>query len=92
MYRCTKMVYLLSLQLRYLELLKLRFGESHLQFCEVMLKDVADSRRINTNIHSKIETSEQKVLTRLLPFHHHKPLFSWINTVLEYTVGIPLQI
>jgi hypothetical protein len=27
-----------------------------------MLKDVADSRRINTNIHSKIESSEQKVL------------------------------
>lgn len=48
-------------QLRYLELLKLRFGESHLQFCEVMLKDVADSRRINANIHSKIETSSSQV-------------------------------
>ncbi|XP_032228390.1 anaphase-promoting complex subunit 2 isoform X2 [Nematostella vectensis] len=39
-------------ELRYLELLKLRFGESHLHFCEIMLKDVADSRRINSNIHS----------------------------------------
>ena len=37
-------------QLRYLELLKLRFGESHLHFCEIMLKDVADSRRINSHI------------------------------------------
>ncbi|CAB4014365.1 anaphase-promoting complex subunit 2-like, partial [Paramuricea clavata] len=52
--------YDIAKELRYLELLKLRFGESHLQFCEVMLKDVADSRRINTNIHSKIESSEQK--------------------------------
>lgn len=37
-------------ELRYLELLKLRFGESHLHFCEIMLKDVADSRRINSHI------------------------------------------
>lgn len=30
-----------------LELLKIRFGESALQACEVMLKDMADSRRLN---------------------------------------------
>jgi len=30
--------------------LQLRFGESQLHFCEVMLKDVADSKRINTRI------------------------------------------
>ncbi|XP_031558383.1 anaphase-promoting complex subunit 2-like [Actinia tenebrosa] len=42
-------------ELRYLELLKLRFGESHLHFCEIMLKDVADSRRINTHIHTHKE-------------------------------------
>ncbi|XP_033110113.1 anaphase-promoting complex subunit 2-like [Anneissia japonica] len=40
-------------ELRYLELLKLRFGESQLHFCEVMLKDVADSKRINANIKEK---------------------------------------
>lgn len=49
-------------QLHYLELLKLRFGESHLHYCEVMLKDVADSRRINANIHSKMKMSEKNVL------------------------------
>ncbi|XP_068619095.1 anaphase-promoting complex subunit 2 [Battus philenor] len=38
-------------EIRYLELLKLRFGESQLHFCEVMLKDVSDSRRINALIH-----------------------------------------
>ncbi|KAK3727174.1 hypothetical protein QZH41_015192, partial [Actinostola sp. cb2023] len=48
-------------ELRYLELLKLRFGESHLHFCEIMLKDVADSRRINTHIHTHRERSDEQV-------------------------------
>ncbi|KAJ4430988.1 hypothetical protein ANN_19581, partial [Periplaneta americana] len=39
-------------EIRYLELLKLRFGESQLHYCEVMLKDVYDSKRINTHLHS----------------------------------------
>ncbi|XP_046390821.1 anaphase-promoting complex subunit 2 [Ischnura elegans] len=39
-------------EIRYLELLKLRFGESHLHYCEVMLKDVYDSKRINAHVHS----------------------------------------
>lgn len=55
--------YLLNLsppwsQLRYLELLKLRFGESHLHFCEIMLKDVADSRRINSHIQASAAKSD----------------------------------
>ena len=33
-----------------LELLKLRFGESSLHKCEVMLKDMNDSKRINGNV------------------------------------------
>ncbi|KAM9779948.1 anaphase-promoting complex subunit 2 [Neosynchiropus ocellatus] len=37
-------------EIRNVELLKLRFGESHMHYCEVMLKDMADSRRINGNI------------------------------------------
>lgn len=39
-------------EIRYLELLKRRFGESQLHFCEVMLKDVYDSKRINAILHS----------------------------------------
>lgn len=39
-------------EIRYLELLKLKFGDAHLHYCEVMLKDVADSKRINSHIHS----------------------------------------
>ncbi|XP_078498279.1 anaphase-promoting complex subunit 2 isoform X2 [Lissotriton helveticus] len=37
-------------EIRNVELLKLRFGEAQMHYCEVMLKDMADSRRINANI------------------------------------------
>ncbi|XP_058462481.1 anaphase-promoting complex subunit 2 [Malaya genurostris] len=37
-------------ELRNLELLKLRFGETMLHSCEVMLKDIGDSKRINSHI------------------------------------------
>ncbi|KAG2487792.1 hypothetical protein HYH03_013636 [Edaphochlamys debaryana] len=39
-------------EVRTLELLKMRFGENAMHACEVMLKDVADSKRINTRIHA----------------------------------------
>lgn len=39
-------------EIRYLELLKRRFGDSQLHYCEVMLKDVHDSRRMNVHLHS----------------------------------------
>ena len=35
---------------RHVELLKLRFGDTSLHNCEVMLKDISDSRRINARI------------------------------------------
>ncbi|XP_075912272.1 anaphase-promoting complex subunit 2 [Petromyzon marinus] len=42
--------YNMAREIRNLELLKLRFGDVFMHRCEVMLKDVADSRRINSNI------------------------------------------
>lgn len=39
-------------EIRNLELLKRRFGENQLHYCEVMLKDVCDSKRIDGNIQS----------------------------------------
>lgn len=42
-------------QVRNLELLKLRFGESNLHFCDVMIKDIADSKRINGHVVSKMK-------------------------------------
>ncbi|KAL9099002.1 MAG: hypothetical protein Q9163_005438 [Psora crenata] len=38
-------------EIRVLELLKLRFGEAALQACEVMLRDIQDSRRVDVSIH-----------------------------------------
>ena len=43
-----------------LELLKLRFGESTLRQCEVMVKDIDDSKRIQANIHSTLESKPRE--------------------------------
>ncbi|KAF5286723.1 hypothetical protein FQR65_LT12456 [Abscondita terminalis] len=45
-------------EIRYLELLKLRFGDSQLHYCEVMLKDIADSKRINHHIKQDTDYTE----------------------------------
>lgn len=44
-------------ELRTLELLKVRFGESSLHTAEVMLKDFSDSKRINGNVRTVSNTS-----------------------------------
>ncbi|GFR52613.1 hypothetical protein Agub_g15129, partial [Astrephomene gubernaculifera] len=49
LYRCD---YDTAREVRTLELLKMRFGEGAMHACEVMLKDVADSKRINHRVHS----------------------------------------
>ncbi|KAK7938529.1 hypothetical protein WMY93_001855 [Mugilogobius chulae] len=52
-------------EIRNVELLKLRFGESHMHYCEVMLKDMADSRRINGNVReeeSRLNKEDQPTL------------------------------
>ncbi|KAK4877403.1 hypothetical protein RN001_009909 [Aquatica leii] len=46
-------------EIRYLELLKLRFGDSQLHYCEVMLKDIADSKRINHHIKQDTDYTEK---------------------------------
>ncbi|KAG6827929.1 hypothetical protein H0H92_009907 [Tricholoma furcatifolium] len=38
---------------RNVEILKIRFGEAALQVCEVMLKDMTDSKRIDTHVQSR---------------------------------------
>ncbi|CAH8560638.1 unnamed protein product [Schistosoma turkestanicum] len=50
-------------ELRNLELLKLRFGEQNLHECEVMLKDIRDSKRIaNLVSESTLNSSKEKHL------------------------------
>ncbi|KAL4219155.1 Anaphase-promoting complex subunit 2 [Mactra antiquata] len=59
----TNFNYEIEKEIRYLELLKLRFGESQMHFCEVMLKDVADSKRINTRIsEERIQKGEERTV------------------------------
>lgn len=49
-----------------MEILKLRFGEAALQVCEVMLKDLADSKRIHQHVNAEITTIiHPKIVSRL---------------------------
>ncbi|KAK9838770.1 hypothetical protein WJX74_003024 [Apatococcus lobatus] len=45
-----KMDYDCDREIRTLELLKIRFGDSNMHNCEIMLKDLADSKRLNASI------------------------------------------
>lgn len=49
--------------MKVLELLKARFGEAPLQSCEVMIKDIQDSRRVNGIIrrNEKLDPSAQEI-------------------------------
>lgn len=44
-------------QRRNVEILKLRFGDAALQVCEVMLKDMTDSRRLNQYMQTQEQVS-----------------------------------
>lgn len=44
-------------QTRIIELLKLRFGEASLTYCEIMIKDVSYSKRMNKLVHGEQETA-----------------------------------
>lgn len=50
-------------QIKVLELLKSKFGEAPLQSCEVMLKDIQDSGRLNSAIrrNQKLEPSDEEI-------------------------------
>ncbi|GMF37878.1 unnamed protein product [Phytophthora lilii] len=43
-----------------LELLKLRFGEDSLQQCEIMVRDIEDSKRLNMNVCSTMDNPSAK--------------------------------
>ena len=50
--------------------IKQRFGESPLHFCEVMLKDVGDSKRINNLLISSVEVSLTTYVTLSTNFYY----------------------
>lgn len=45
-----------------------RFGDSQLHYCEVMLKDVQDSRRMNTHLHSDSNLKLSDKVDKLILF------------------------
>jgi anaphase-promoting complex subunit 2 len=49
-----------------LELLKLRFGETSMRNCEIMIKDIADSKRVTSNIHNTIKSKQQRAATTIV--------------------------
>ncbi|KAI1663646.1 Anaphase promoting complex protein [Pyrenophora tritici-repentis] len=61
-------------EIRLLELIKVRLGDEKLQACEVMLRDVLESKRINSTIHTTINVSETTATTTALvtPDHRNK--------------------
>lgn len=59
-------------EIRNLEFLKIRFGESELHNCEVMLKDVADSKRINTHLQSAPDQPEVRKFACIVPYSTHQ--------------------
>ena len=68
-------------EIRVLELLKLRFGETALQACEVMLRDILDSRRVDTFIQKGISAAIPtitlpKIRARILSHLFWPPLHS----------------
>ena len=62
-------------EIRHLELLKLRFGEVSLHECEVMLKDLGDSKRINSLLYTEdggcaqLQTAAFPVTAQILSAH-----------------------
>jgi len=48
-------------EIRLIELLKLRFGEQTLQNCEIMLKDMADSKRLTALITPRLDENERVI-------------------------------
>ncbi|KAK9907618.1 hypothetical protein WJX75_007065 [Coccomyxa subellipsoidea] len=66
-------------EIRTLELLKLRFGEANLHNCEVMLKDVADSKRVNGNIRNM----PRQAMSPLRRQHPEAPLTTTSATIIS---------
>ena len=81
-------------EIRLLELLKLRFGEGPLQACEVMLRDVLDSKRVDTVIRNdqnlssttsgrEVADLHAKILSRLFWPALHEESFAIPSAIVE---------
>lgn len=77
----------LEKEIRYLELLKLRFGDSQLHFCEVVLKDVQDSKRINQHVKQDSTYTESVSLSAMIVSAQFWPVFKEEKLELYHTVS-----
>lgn len=50
--------YSIDEEIKNIELLKLRFGENNLQSCNIIVKDVKESKKIDQNLHAKYDKSQ----------------------------------
>lgn len=94
----TKTDYNCDREIRTLELLKLRFGDANLHNCEVMLKDIADSKRMNSNIKALPTVVTSPVRGRRQDAASIAPLTSTVTSALFWppqpqdNLNLPLQI
>ncbi|KAG8366371.1 hypothetical protein BUALT_Bualt17G0072800 [Buddleja alternifolia] len=75
-------------EIRTLELLKIHFGESSMQKCEIMLNDLIDSKRTNTNIKATIKKQPQPVAD---VGEHELSLDNLNSTIISSNFWPPIQ-
>lgn len=68
-------------EIRTVELLKVQFGESKLNQCEIMLKDIADSKRIHTYINKNDDMFSCTIISHLF----------WPNQFRKDDISFPKQ-
>ncbi|CAI9096563.1 OLC1v1032742C1 [Oldenlandia corymbosa var. corymbosa] len=78
--------YEIDSEIRTLELLKIHFGESSMQRCEIMLNDLIDSKRTNTNIKATIKQQSQPVLEE-----HELSMDILSSTIISSNFWPPIQ-
>ncbi|XP_071733972.1 anaphase-promoting complex subunit 2 [Rutidosis leptorrhynchoides] len=80
--------YDIDTEIRTLELLKIHFGESSMQKCEIMLTDLIDSKRTNTNIKTTIN---QLSRTGADAWDHEIPFDIIDATIISSNFWPPIQ-
>lgn len=53
-------------EIKNLELLKAKFGDNYLQNCQIIVKDIKDSKRINNNIHKTYDKEFNQEIESLM--------------------------
>ncbi|KAK1379565.1 Anaphase-promoting complex subunit 2 [Heracleum sosnowskyi] len=75
-------------EIRTLELLKIHFGESSMQKCEIMLNDLIDSKRTNTNVKATIK---QKMQSGIDSRETDVPMDVFDATIISSNFWPPIQ-